>query len=132
MLIDAATNTVIHQIGHPTSVTAAAFSSDGSLLATATAEPDNTVRIWRPSSPDQPVLVNTETSPIHAIAFSPTQSRLAIAPATGPVVIIGPATGNDRQLLAGSHAETIAYSPDGQLLITASENTATVFSTNFT
>ena len=132
LLIDAATNTVIHQIGHPTSVTAAAFSSDGSLLATATAEPDNTVRIWRPSSPDQPVHVNTETSPIHAIAFSPTQSRLAITPAAGPVVIIAPATGNDRQLLAGSHAETIAYSPDGQLLITASENTATVFSTNFT
>jgi WD40 repeat protein len=125
LVIDARANKVVRTLGHPRSVIAAAFSHDGSLLATATGAPENTVRVWRVSARDQVPLIHAEQAPIKATAFSPTQRRLAIV-TSEIATIIDPTTGTIQQFL-GVGADTIAYSPDGQPLIIGADNAAVVF-----
>lgn len=61
--------------GHSGRVTAAAFSPDGSRLATASR--DGAVRIWDPHTGEQQLVLHGQGGRVSSIAFSPDGSRLA-------------------------------------------------------
>jgi WD40 repeat protein/DNA-binding SARP family transcriptional activator len=81
---DWATGRHLRSLSHSGSVTYAAFSPDGSRLATASR--DGTIRVWDPyaDAPAQLVL-RGHAGPVGAVAFSPDGSRLASASEDGTV-----------------------------------------------
>jgi WD40 repeat protein len=131
-LIDPASRSEIGLIGHPAPLVALIFDAAGALLATATDEPDGIVRVWRPTAGEsEKVFTFTPAPPatITAIGFSPTESRLAIATgATDPVIIDLQTRTLDRKVSSGI-ASTLAYGPDGLLLIVGAGSTAKVYNT---
>jgi WD40 repeat protein len=91
-VIDASNRTMVRRLTNPGPVVAVSFSPDGVLLATATAEPDSAVRVWKLSpAQNDPICAYCESAPINAIAFSPNQSLLAIAPGTQIAFTVDPA-----------------------------------------
>jgi eukaryotic-like serine/threonine-protein kinase len=76
-----------------------------------------------PSAPPRMIL-NAQTGPVWAVAFSPDGTRLAMALDDGTVKLWDPATGSPRLTLA-AHAGpvwSVAFSPDGKLLATGSDD----------
>ena len=61
--------------GHSGSVISAAFSPDGSRLATATR--DGTIRLWDPYTGDQQLVLRGHQARVTSVVFSPDGSRLA-------------------------------------------------------
>lgn len=131
-LIDAAAGAKIGSIAHPAPLTSLAFNGDGTLLATATADPDNIVRVWKPEAGEsEKVFTSPESdAAITAIAFSPTESRLAIATSAGDPGIVDPVTRNLDRTVPSGVASAMAYSPDGRLLAVAAGQKAKVFNTH--
>jgi WD40 repeat protein len=116
---------------HPAAVTAASFSFDGTMLATATTEPDNKVRVWKLAG-DEPEEIYTfaaQTATITAIMFSPAEIRLAIGSSTNAAFIVDPTTRLVDRELPNAISTAIAYSADGKLLIVGTANAAKVFNT---
>ena len=99
--------------GHTGEVRAAAFSPDGSLLATGN---DMTVQLWDPATGQHLRTLQGPTGKVRAAAFSPDGSLLA----TGndmTVQLWDPATGQHLRTLQ-SHSAAVAFSSDGRLLAT--------------
>ena len=69
--------------GHTGALTQAAFSPDGSRLATAST--DGTVRLWDPYTGQQQLVLHGHVGRVNSIAFSPDGSRLASVSADGIV-----------------------------------------------
>ncbi len=69
--------------GHSGSVTRAAFSPDGSRLATAST--DGTVRVWDPSTGEQLLVLRGHDGRVSSVAFDRDGSRLASMSADGTV-----------------------------------------------
>ena len=108
--------------GHTESVTAVAFSQDGSLLASASE--DLTVRLWNPATGQEVQKLEGHTESVTAVAFSQDGSLLASASEDLTVRLWNPATGQEVQKLEG-HTESVtavAFSQDGSLLASASED----------
>ncbi len=106
--------------GHTASVFGVAFSPDGSLLATASA--DRTARLWDPSTGQHRSTLEGHTSWVRGVAFSPDGSLLATASDDRTARLWDPSTGQHRSTLEG-HTDWVfgvAFSPDGSLLATAS------------
>ena len=71
--------------GHSGSVTRAAFSPNGSRVATAST--DGTVRIWDPHTGEQQLVLRGHGAKVGSVAFSPDGSRLASVGDDGTVRI---------------------------------------------
>ncbi len=117
--------------GHTLSILGGAFSLDGNLFATASA--DRTVELWDVTRPAQPTLLATltgHTDWVLAVAFSPDGRTLATGGNDGTARlwdITDPRKPVTRATLTGhnAHVRDVAFSPNGRLLATAGDdNTA--------
>lgn len=108
--------------GHLSVVTVMAFSPDGKLLATGSA--DQTVRLWDTGSFTNPVVavLKGHYNAISSIAFSPDNKLIATGSLDQTVRMWEVAIGRPLALLQGhtGGVHALAFSPDGQLLASGS------------
>ena len=107
-----------------------AFSSDGALLATASA--DRTVRIWDMVTTTTRSTLKGHRRAVQSVAFSPDDALLATASDDRTARIWDTATGIARMTLEGHKGAVngVAFSPHGHLLATASaDHTARIWDT---
>lgn len=114
---------LVVQIGHPTGVTAVAFSPDGKLLASGSS--DGTVRLWDVAGGTQFRAIASHSETIISVAFSPDGRLLASGSLhatrlNGTVELWDVARGT--QLRSIEKSSSAAFSPDGEVLATTSED----------
>ncbi|MEV4052005.1 XRE family transcriptional regulator [Amycolatopsis sp. NPDC049688] len=122
---DALVSAVAVPLGHPQEVDAAAFSPDGRLLATASA--DHRVRLWNIADPAHPALlvaITGHSDAVHAVGFDPGGKVLATAGRDRTVRLwdLRDAAHPAPLALLTGHRDSIyslAYAPDGRTLATA-------------
>jgi WD40 repeat protein len=105
--------------GHTASVNRVAFSPDGQLLATG--GNDSLVVLHDPRTGATVGTPMSVDSPVYSLAFSPDSSRVAIGGSGQNVFVFDIGTG--RQVgspLRAGIASSVAFSPDGSLLVTGS------------
>ncbi len=116
--------------GHAFDVRGVAFSPDGTLLATASA--DKTARLWDTATGQATRTLTGHAIDVRGVAFSPDGTLLATASADKTVRLWDTATGHAIRSLAG-HSKAVhgvAFSPNGTLVATASaDKTARLWDT---
>lgn len=111
--------------GHADRITGLAFSVDGSLLASASA--DKTVRIWSTNSWGANVLTGSN-SPINCVSFSQDGRRLAGGCADGSIVVWDLVKGTRLGIVRG-HSDSVlsaVFLRDTNWLATTSADRATI------
>jgi len=106
-----------------------AFSSNGNLLATASA--DRSIKIWQVQNLSLVRSLSKSSQEPRTLAFSPDDHLLAIGERKGAVRLVDPQTGVERFLLNGHLRDvwSVAFSPDGRFLLSgAADNTARLWS----
>jgi WD40 repeat protein len=99
-------------------VYAAAFSPDGTRLATASK--DRTARLWDTATGREQVRLE-HGGPVNAVAFSPDGALLATASDDQTARLWDPATGRDvARMEHGCWVNRVAFTPDGAWLATVS------------
>jgi len=129
-LWDAATGKELHALkGHADNVYGLAYSPDGAVLATGSA--DNSVRLWDPASGEELRRIATPGRTALGLAFSPDGRTLAGATGLdglvwtkrGEVVLWDLASGWEVRTFRGhtAWARGVAFSPDGRRLASVAE-----------
>jgi WD40 repeat protein len=108
--------------GHNGQIWGVAFSQDGALLATASA--DSTARLWQTATGTYVRSLAGHTDEVNGVAFSPDGTLLATVSDDKTVRLWQAATGTLLSTLTGhtSRVWGVAFSPDGILLATASDD----------
>lgn len=112
--------------GHEDAVTSLAFSPDGQILASTGM--DTTIRLWNVTSGEEIANLQAHASQTRAeftIAFSPDGKTLAWGgPHDEDIWLWDVASQQERAVLRGhdSVVHSLAFSPDGQILASASED----------
>jgi eukaryotic-like serine/threonine-protein kinase len=107
--------------GHGAEVTSVAFSPDGRRVVTGSY--DNTVKIWDATQSREALVLHGHDEIISSAAFSSNGQQIATASWDKSVKIWDAATGRFlRQLDDQSELWGIAFSPDGERLVTACRN----------
>ncbi len=103
--------------GHPGTLVAVDFSSDGQTVATAGG---NTVCLWDETGKTSHIL-RGHSNAVHTIAFSPDGKTLASGGYDGKVFLWETATGKVRARFHGHRGwvQSVYFSPDGRLLVSA-------------
>jgi WD40 repeat protein len=109
--------------GHAGAVNGVAFSSDGTRLASASA--DRTVAVWDTLSWRRLVVLRAGTE-LNGVAFSPNGRMLAAAGQDGTITLWNANTGVRLGVLPsdGSAVESVAFSSDGSVLASGSKDGA--------
>lgn len=107
--------------GHTGAVTALAYSADGATLASASA--DETLRLWTIET-NSAALVFEAGAAVNDLAFSPDESLIALALASGDVVVLDTVSGETVMQHSAHTAavNAVAFSPDGDLLVSGGED----------
>ncbi len=109
--------------GHEDTVWNVAYSSDGRLLASASA--DQTVRVWPRAGSEPPLVLRANDGTVETVAFSPDGRRIASGHSGSDTIRVWNATkgdGEDPVLLHGHQGPvwSVAFSPDGRRLLSGS------------
>lgn len=109
--------------GHENTIESVAYSSDGRLLASASA--DQTVRIWPLTGSEPPQVLRADDGTVETVAFSHDGTRIASGHSGSDTIRVWNTTegdGEDPVLLHGHHGPvwSVAFSPDGQRLLSGS------------
>jgi len=106
--------------GHEAKIECAAFSPDGKLLATGSA--DKTIRLWNPATGDQIAVLNEHSDAVSAIEFSPDNSVLASAGKDTTIRLWDVSAQKPiATLSAESAVRCLTFSRDGTLLATGDD-----------
>jgi RNA polymerase sigma factor (sigma-70 family) len=107
--------------GHTDEPLCAAFSPDGALLVTGSA--DKTARIWDPTLGNEKHVLRGHTDSILVVAFSPDGKLVATGGKDGLVKFWNVETGKEQASLKGHTAvRCLAFSPDGKTLVSGGED----------
>ncbi|MCP4259373.1 MAG: hypothetical protein GY774_17960 [Planctomycetes bacterium] len=112
--------------GHVATVTSAAFSPDGKLLATGgTGRGSGHLKLWDLSTGKPVWQKNVHTSHVRGVAYSPDGRTVATASYDGTIGLWDAASGKQLDTLTGHEnwVNAVAFSPDGRYLISASRDT---------
>jgi WD40 repeat protein len=106
--------------GHTADVFSVAFSRDGDLLVSASA--DRTVRVWEVQTGECRDVLRGHTDEVFTAVFHPDGSRIASAGRDQMVWLWDVATGEDVARLPGhaNYLYSLAFSPDGTTLVSGS------------